>query len=119
MEEVPVKYRKRKEMTPERLALLEKAREKAQLVIQEREKLKNAPVPEPEPEPVPEPEPEPVPVSDEPVPEPVPVPNEPVPVPAPSISRDEIANLIAEKLREAQPPAKKYHYVNGMYVKIK
>jgi hypothetical protein len=112
MEEVPVKYRKRKEMTPERLALLEKAREKAQLVIQEREKLKNAPVPEPEPEP------EPVPVP-EPVPEPVPVPNEPVPVPAPSISRDEIANLIAEKLREAQPPAKKYHYVNGMYVKIK
>jgi hypothetical protein len=112
MEEVPVKYRKRKEMTPERLALLEKAREKAQLVIQEREKLKNAPVPEPEPEP------EPVPVP-EPVPEPVPVPNEPDPVPAPSISRDEIANLIAEKLREAQPPAKKYHYVNGMYVKIK
>ncbi len=111
MEEVPVKYRKRKEMTPERLALLEKAREKAQLVIQEREKLKNAPVPEHVPEPVP--------VSDEPVPEPVPVPNEPVPVPAPSISRDEIANLIAEKLREAQPPAKKYHYVNGMYVKIK
>ena len=50
MEEVPVKYRKRKEMTPERLALLEKAREKAQLVIQEREKLKNAPVPEPEPD---------------------------------------------------------------------
>jgi hypothetical protein len=46
MEEVPVKYRKRKEMTPERLALLEKAREKAQLVIQEREKLKNAPVPD-------------------------------------------------------------------------
>ena len=112
MEEVPVKYRKRKEMTPEILALLEKAREKAQLVIQEREKLKNAPVPEPEPEPVPEPEPEPVPV-------PEPVPNEPVPVPAPSISRDEIANLIAEKLREAQPPSKKYHYVNGMYVKIK
>ena len=107
MEEVPVKYRKRKEMTPERLALLEKAREKAQLVIQEREKLKNAPVPEP------------VPVSNEPEPVPVPVPNEPVPVPAPSISRDEIANLIAEKLREAQPPAKKYHYVNGMYVKIK
>ena len=99
-------------MTPERLALLEKAREKAQLVIQEREKLKNAPVPEPEPEP------EPVPVP-EPVPEPVPVPNEPDSVPAPSISRDEIANLIAEKLREAQPPAKKYHYVNGMYVKIK
>ena len=107
MEEVPVKYRKRKEMTPERLALLEKAREKAQLVIQEREKLKNAPVPEP------------VPVPNEPEPVPVPVPNEPVPVPAPSISRDEIANLIAEKLREAQPPAKKYHYVNGMYVKIK
>ena len=111
MEEVPVKYRKRKEMTPERLALLEKAREKAQLVIQEREKLKNAPVPEPEPEPVPEPEPEPVPV-------PEPVPNEPDPVPEP-VSRDEIANLIAEKLWEAQPPAKKYHYVNGMYVKIK
>jgi len=107
MEEVPVKYRKRKEMTPERLALLEKAREKAQLVIQEREKLKNAPVPEP------------VPVPNEPEPVPVPVPIEPVPVPAPSISRDEIANLIAEKLREAQPPAKKYHYVNGMYVKIK
>ena len=98
-------------MTPERLALLEKAREKAQLVIQEREKLKNAPVPEPEPEPVPEPEPEPVPV-------PEPVPNEPDPVPEP-VSRDEIANLIAEKLSEAQPPAKKYHYVNGMYVKIK
>ena len=114
MEEVPVKYRKRKEMTPERLALLEKAREKAQLVIQEREKLKNAPVPEPVPEPESVPEPEPV---------PEPVPNEldpvPEPVPAPSISRDDIANLIAEKLREAQPPAKKYHYVNGMYVKIK
>ena len=111
MEEVPVKYRKRKEMTPERLALLEKAREKAQLVIQEREKLKNAPVPEPvqEPEPVPEPEPLP-----EPEPEPLPEPE-----PVPSISRDEIANLIAEKLREAQPSAKKYHYVNGMYVKIK
>ena len=110
MEEVPVKYRKRKEMTPERLALLEKAREKAQLVIQEREKLKNAPVPEPVPEPESVPEPEPVPNEPDPVPE---------PVPAPSISRDEIANLIAEKLREAQPPAKKYHYVNGMYVKIK
>jgi hypothetical protein len=118
MEEVPVKYRKRKEMTPERLALLEKAREKAQLVIQEREKLKNAPGSEAKPVPVPEHVPEPVPVSDEPVPEPVPEP-EPVPVPEPSISRDEIANLIAEKLREAQPPAKKYHYVNGMYVKIK
>ena len=114
MEEVPVKYRKRKEITPERLALLEKAREKAQLVIQEREKLKNTPAPEPVPEPESVPEPEPVP---EPVPnEPDPVPE---PVPAPSISRDEIANLIAEKLREAQPPAKKYHYVNGMYVKIK
>jgi len=118
MEEVPVKYRKRKEMTPERLALLEKAREKAQLVIQEREKLKNTPAPEPVPVPVPnEPEPIPVPVPNEPEPVPVPVPNEPVPVP--SITRDEIANLIAEKLREAQPPAKKYHYVNGMYVKIK
>ena len=33
-------------MTPERLALLEKAREKAQLLIQKREKLKNAPVPD-------------------------------------------------------------------------
>ena len=109
MEEVPVKYRKRKEMTPERLALLEKAREKAQLVIQEREKLKNAPVPEPVPEPESVPEPEPV---------PEPVPNELDPVPE-HVSRDEIANLIAEKLREAQPPAKKYHYVNGMYVKIK
>ena len=114
MEEVPVKYRKRKEMTTERLALLEKAREKAQLVIQEREKLKNATVPEPVPEPQPFPVPEPVPVPNEPIPDPVPVPNEPDPVPEPSISRDEIANLIAEKLWEAQPPAKKYHYVNGM-----
>ena len=34
-------------MIPERLALLEKAREKAQLVIPEREKLKIAPVPDP------------------------------------------------------------------------
>ena len=98
----------RKERTPAQLAVLAQAREKAKIVIAERAKL-NAlakeeavsedalPPPEPEDE---TPPPEPEAVSEEshpPPPEPV------------SVSENEEPRLTRPK----------YHYINGMYIKIK
>jgi hypothetical protein len=99
----------RKERTPAQLAVLAQAREKAKIVIAERAKInalqKTAPEPvsEEEPPPPPPPPPEPEPEPEEPPPPPTP---EPVPV-----SENE-----AEEPRLTRP---KYHYINGMYIKIK
>ena len=101
--------RGRKERTPAQLAVLAQAREKAKIVIAERAKInalqKTAPEPvsEEEPPPPPPPPPEPEPEPEEPPPPPTP---EPVPV-----SENE-----AEEPRLTRP---KYHYINGMYIKIK
>ena len=131
----------RKERTPAQLAVLAQAREKAKIVIAERAKL-NAhaktvaetepltedvlPPPEPEdeapPEPVleevppPPPEPEPEPEPEEPPPPPPP---EPVSVSEnddeePRLTRREVGEMI-----QSQRPSPKYHYINGMYIKIK
>ena len=98
----------RKERTPAQLAVLAQAREKAKIVIAERAKInafqKTAPEPvseeePPPPSPPPEPEAEP----EEPPPPPTP---EPVPV---SENEDEEPRLTRPK----------YHYINGMYIKIK
>ena len=104
----------RKERTPAQLAVLAQAREKAKIVIAERAKLntlakKEDSEPEPEnvapsPEPEPEAPPEPEAVSEE--SHPPPPPPEPV-----SMSKNEY-----EEPRLTRP---KYHYINGMYIKIK
>ena len=102
--------RGRKERTPAQLAVLAQAREKAKIVIAERAKLNalskkgdSEPVSEKDPPPPPEPEPKPEHVSEE-----SPPPPEPEPV---SMSENE-----DEEPRLTRP---KYHYINGMYVKIK
>jgi hypothetical protein len=96
--------RGRKERTPAQLAVLAQAREKAKIVIAERAKLnalaKEEAVSE---DALPPPEPE-----DEPEPEDPPPPPPPEPVP---VSENE-----AEEPRLTRP---KYHYINGMYIKIK
>jgi len=123
--------RGRKERTPAQLAVLAQAREKAKIVIAERAKLnalaKKDEAPQ-EPEPVledpPEPEDEPVSVSEDPLPPPseslpVKAPPEPVPV---SESEDEEPRLTRREVGEmiqSQRPSPKYHYINGMYIKIK
>jgi hypothetical protein len=84
----------RKERTPAQLAVLAQAREKAKIIIAERAKL-NALQTVPSPEAV----------SEESHPPPPPTP-EPV-----SVSENE-----DEELRLTRP---KYHYINGMYIKIK
>ena len=95
------KSRGRKERTPAQLNVLAQAREKAKIVIAERAKLnalqKTVPSPETEPEaPPPPPTPEPVPVSE----------NE---AEEPRLTRREVG----------ERPSPKYHYINGMYIKIK
>ena len=110
--------RGRKERTPAQLAVLAQAREKAKIVIAERAKLnalqKTAPEPvsEEEPPPPPPPPPEPEPEPEEPPPPP---PSESVPVEAPleHVSQPENED---EEPRLTSP---KYHYINGMYIKIK
>jgi hypothetical protein len=107
--------RGRKERTPAQLAVLAQAREKAKIVIAERAKL-NAlqktvpslePVSEEEPPPPPPPEPEPV--------------LEEVPPPPKEDSQpeneDEEPRLTRREVGER--PSPKYHYINGMYIKIK
>ena len=95
----------RKERTPAQLAVLAQAREKAKIVIAERAKLnalaKEEAVSDEEPPPPPEPEPEPEPEEPPPPPPPEPV----------SVSENE-----DEEPRLTRP---KYHYINGMYIKIK
>ena len=107
--------RGRKERTPAQLAVLAQAREKAKIVIAERAKLnalqKTVPSPEPVSEEVPLPPPPPPP---HPPPEPEPEPEEPPPPPTPEpvpVSENE-----DEEPRLTRP---KYHYINGMYIKIK
>ena len=124
--------RGRKERTPAQLAVLAQAREKAKIVIAERAKLnalqKTVPSPEPvseevpplpPPEPKPEPEAPPLPPSES---VPVEAPPEPVPVPEnedeePRLTRREVGEMIQRTL--SQRPSPKYHYINGMYIKIK
>ena len=109
--------RGRKERTPAQLAVLAHAREKAKIVIAERAKINalqktvpsSGPVSEEEPPPPPPPEPEPEP--EEPPPPPTP---EPVPV---SENEDEEPRLTRREVGER--PSPKYHYINGMYIKIK
>ena len=121
--------RGRKERTPAQLAVLAQAREKAKIVIAERAKInafQKTVSPEPEPVAVSDEaprEPEPVPVSKE---DPQPVPPEPEPLsvledPA-SESEDEEPRLTRRevgKMIRSQRPSPKYHYINGMYIKIK
>jgi len=95
----------RKERTPAQLAVLAQAREKAKIVIAERAKINAlAKKEDSEPEDVALP-PEPEAVSEESRPPPPPPP-EPV-----SVSENE-----AEEPRLTRS---KYHYINGMYIKIK
>ena len=98
----------RKERTPAQLAVLAQAREKAKIVIAERAKI-NA-LQKTAPEPVSEEEPPPPPPPPEPEPEPEEPPPPPTPEPVP-VSENE-----AEEPRLTRP---KYHYINGMYIKIK
>jgi hypothetical protein len=115
----------RKERTPAQLAVLAQAREKAKIVIAERAKLNalqktvvSVPVSEeasPEPvseAPLPEPEPE----------DPPPPTLEHVSQPEnedeePRLTRREVGEMIQRTL--SQRPSPKYHYINGMYIKIK
>jgi len=98
------KSRGRKERTPAQLAVLTQAREKARIVIAERAKL-NALAKkedsEPEPEDVPPPPPKPVPPKEDSAPE----------------NEDEDPRLTRCEVGER--PSPKYHYINGMYIKIK
>ena len=101
------KSRGRKERTPAQLAVIAQAREKAKIVIAERAKLNAlqktvSPEPEPEEVPLPPPEPEAEPV--------------PVEVSAPE-NEDEEPRLTRREVGER--PSPKYHYINGMYIKIK
>ena len=93
----------RKERTPAQLAVLAQAREKAKIVIAERAKINALQKTVTSPEPVP---PEPVPVSEE----------TPQEDPA-SESEDEEPRLTRREVGERHSP--KYHYINGMYIKIK
>jgi hypothetical protein len=108
----------RKERTPAQLAVLAQAREKAKIVIAERAKInalqKTAPEPVSEEEPPPPPPPPP--------PEPEPEPEEPPPPPTlENVSQpeneDEEPRLTRREVGER--PSPKYHYINGMYIKIK
>ena len=92
--------RGRKERTPAQLAVLAQAREKAKIVIAERAKL-NALAKEEA-------------VSEEESPHPEPEPEEPPPPPTlEHVSQPENED---EDPRLTRP---KYHYINGMYIKIK
>ena len=106
----------RKERTPAQLDVLAQAREKAKIVIAERAKLnalaKEEAVTEEEPPPHLEPEPEP----EDPPPPPT---LEHVSQPEnedeePRLTRREVGEMI-----QSQRPSPKYHYINGMYIKIK
>ena len=95
--------RGRNERTPAQLDVLAQAREKAKIVIAERAKLnalaKEEAVSEEEPPPPPEPEPEPE-----------------EPPPPPTLEHVFQSENEAEEPRLTRP---KYHYINGMYIKIK
>ena len=126
--------RGRKERTPAQLDVLAQAREKAKIVIAERAKLnahaKTVAETEPLTEdvlPPPEPEDEARPVLEEvppppPPPHPEPEPEEPPPHPtlehvSQPENEDEEPRLTRREVGER--PSPKYHYINGMYIKIK
>ena len=109
-----------KERTAAQLDVLAQAREKAKIVIAERAKLNalqktvvSVPVSEEaSPEPVSEaplPEPEPEHVSEDPASE-----SEDE---EPRLTRREVGEMIQRSM--SQRPSPKYHYINGMYIKIK
>ena len=102
--------RGRKERTPAQLAVLAQAREKAKIVIAERAKLNALQKTAPEP------------VSEEDSPHPEPEPEEPPPPPtlehvSQPENEDEEPRLTRREVGER--PSPKYHYINGMYIKIK
>ena len=107
--------RGRKERTPAQLAVLAQAREKAKIVIAERAKINAlAKKEDSEPEDVALP-PEPEAVSEESRPPPPPPPTpEPVPV-----SENEAEEPRLTRREVGERPSPKYHYINGMYIKIK
>ena len=115
----------RKERTPAQLAVLAQAREKAKIVIAERAKLNAHAKTVAETEPLTEEEspPEPEPVSEAPPPPPPePEPEEPPPPPthehvSQPENEDEDPRLTRREVGER--PSPKYHYINGMYIKIK
>jgi hypothetical protein len=109
--------RGRKERSPAQLAVLAQAREKAKMVIAVRAKIialqKTVPSPEPVSEQEPSPPPPPEPVSEYPL--------EPVSVSEnedgePRLTRREVGEMIQRTVQRHSP---KYHYLNGMYNKIK
>ena len=116
----------RKERTPAQLAVLAQAREKAKIIISERAKLnaltKEEAVSEdalPSP-PLPPPV-EPV-SEDPPPPEPEPEPEEPPPpltLERVSQPEDEDEDPRLTRREVGERPSPKYHYINGMYIKIK
>ena len=109
------KSRGRKERTPAQLAVLAQAREKAKIVIAERAKInalqKTVPSPEPVSEKVPPPETQPETEPEDPPPPPT---LEHVSQPE---NEDEEPRLTRREVGER--PSPKYHYINGMYIKIK
>ena len=92
----------RKERTPAQLDVLAQAREKAKIVIAERAKINALQKTAPEP------------VSEDPPPPP-PEPEEPPPLP-PTLEHVSQPENEDEDPRLTRP---KYHYINGMYIKIK
>ena len=110
----------RKERTPAQLAVLAQAREKAKIVIAERAKLnalaKEEAVSEdalPSP-----PLPPPVePVSEDPPPPPKEDSDSENEDEEPRLTRREVGEMIQSTL--SQRPTPKYHYINGMCIKIK
>ena len=113
--------RGRKERTPAQLAVLAQAREKAKIVIAERAKLnalakKDEAVSEdalhspPLPPPV-------EPVSEDPPPPPKEDSDSENEDEEPRLTRREVGEMIQRTL--SQRPSPKYHYINGMYIKIK
>ena len=108
--------RGRKERTPAQLAVLAQAREKAKIVIAERAKL-NAQAKKDEAEPVSEEAPPlPEPEDETPPPEPEAVWEESHPPPPPPPEPVSVSENEDEEPRLTRP---KYHYINGMYIKIK
>ena len=114
------KSRGRKERTPAQLAVIAQAREKAKIVIAERAKLnalaKEEAVSEdalhspPLPPPV-------EPVSEDPPPPPKEDSDSENEDEEPRLTRREVGEMIQRTM--SQRPSPKYHYINGMYIKIK
>jgi hypothetical protein len=115
------KSRGRKKRTPAQLAVLAQAREKAKIVIAERAKiiaLQKTVVSVPLSEEEPHPPLEPVSVTKE-APESVSAPPPPSPPEPVSVSENEDEEPRLTRREVGERPSPKYHYINGMYIKIK